>query len=251
MSMKYPRWSKLRTGYPRSEAQSPPGQEGSRPAGRQPRGPACSWGQRRRARGGGARAPGSRQPTKCACAWGGCEPASIKAARPARRASPCSAQARSHFVSRRRVRVCGSVAVAAAAAGLRHDERFSAARSARCPSPLEYRVFLSECRRPTAPPASPPIHSRASLRFRSSSCDPRSARCPGPRRPPPPVPGTWAAGLGGPGPHLTRPACASDGVDRRSISHARIGPEPAPGSFRRCPAQAVSDGKRTPLSHPK
>lgn len=197
------------------------------------------------ARGGGARAPGLASLTKCACAWGGCEPASsVKAApRPARRASLRSAQARSSLlVSRRRVRVCGSVAVAAAAAGLRHDEQLQQ-RGARRPSPSSTESSSVSVGGPRPLPAS--RHSFPGLaRFPLQQLRPALGCC---LRPPPAlllqVPGTWAAGLGRPGPHLTRPARASDGVDRRSHFTRPIGPEPAPGSFRRCPAQAVSDGK--------
>ena len=124
------RWSKLRTGYPpRSEAQSPPGQKDHG----QSRPPATWPSLRAERRSAEARPEGVELGCRDSPALrsapalgvGASAPAALKAApRPARRASLRSAQARSSLlVSRRRVRVCGSVAVAAAAAGLRHDER--------------------------------------------------------------------------------------------------------------------------------
>ena len=130
-----PRWSKLRTGYPPgSDAQSPPGQKDHG----QSRPPATWPSLRAERRSAEARPEGVElgRPDSPALrsapahGVGSSAPAALKAApRPASRASLCSAQARSSFlVNRRRVRACGSVAIAAAAAaaaaaGLWRDER--------------------------------------------------------------------------------------------------------------------------------
>lgn len=117
------------------------------------------------------------------------------------------------------------------------------------PFTLEYRVFLSECRRSAAPPPRPPVHSFPGL-----------ARVPPGLLRPALGLGFWArAGL------LQRvPGAWARPAIPFHVSGPRAGRRGSAFFFRklswtrtwvrlvcRCPARAVCDGKRKPLSHPR